>query len=66
MHGVRALALENRHHVVGTAERLRALEAEGRIDPALARDDPKVQQVVVVEGGHQLRFYQSFSDVLST
>ncbi|WP_299131054.1 DUF294 nucleotidyltransferase-like domain-containing protein [uncultured Amaricoccus sp.] len=38
VHGVRALALENRHHVVGTAERLRALEAEGRIDPALARD----------------------------
>ncbi len=38
VHGVRALALESRLRPLGTVERVRALEAAGRIDPALARD----------------------------
>lgn len=38
VHGVRALALESRIRPLGTVERVRALEAAGRIDPALARD----------------------------
>ncbi len=38
VHGVRALALENRVRALGTVERLQALEAAGRIDRAQARD----------------------------
>ena len=38
VHGVRALALEARLREVGTVERLRGLEAAGRIEPGLARD----------------------------
>jgi CBS domain-containing protein len=38
VHGVRALALENRVRALGTIDRLRALEAGGRIDPALSGD----------------------------
>ncbi len=38
VHGIRALALENRLRAVGTAERLAALEAAGKIDPDLSRD----------------------------
>ena len=38
VHGVRTLALQYRVRELGTADRLRALVAEGRIDEALARD----------------------------
>jgi CBS domain-containing protein len=38
VHGVRALALQYRMRDLGTAERLAALVAAGRIDAALARD----------------------------
>lgn len=38
VHGVRALALENRVPALGTVDRLRALEAAGKVDAALARD----------------------------
>ncbi|HVL21523.1 MAG TPA: putative nucleotidyltransferase substrate binding domain-containing protein [Amaricoccus sp.] len=38
VHGVRALALEHGIAALGTAQRLRALEAAGRIDHDLARD----------------------------
>src|SRR5690606_16643791 len=38
VHGVRALALQQRVRAPGTVERLRALEAAGAIEPALARD----------------------------
>jgi CBS domain-containing protein len=38
VHGVRTLALQCRVRALGTAERLAALVAAGRIDAALARD----------------------------
>jgi CBS domain-containing protein len=38
VHGVRTLALQYRIEALGTAERLRALAAAGRLDEALARD----------------------------
>lgn len=38
VHGVRALALQHRVRAPGTVDRLRALEADGRIEPALAGD----------------------------
>jgi len=38
VHGVRALAVENRIRPLGTAERLKALSDAGKIEPALARD----------------------------
>jgi CBS domain-containing protein len=38
VHGVRTLALEAGIEALGTAARLRALEAAGRIDTDLARD----------------------------
>ena len=38
VHGVRALALQYRVRELGTADRLRALVADGRIDTGLARD----------------------------
>lgn len=38
VHGVRALALQYRIPALGTADRIAGLEADGRIDPGLARD----------------------------
>lgn len=38
VHGVRALALENGIRAVGTVDRLKALQAAGKVDAQLARD----------------------------
>lgn len=47
VHGVRALALQHRIRVPGTIDRLRALEAGGRIEPALARDLAEALQFLI-------------------